>query len=485
MEVLKNLKPYEVFRYFEEICSIPHGSGNTKQISDYLVAFAKDNKLWYRQDAMGNVIIKKPGTAGYEDSKPVIIQGHIDMVCEKDADCDIDFATEGLRLHEDGTFVFAEGTTLGGDDGIAVAFAMAILADEGTIAHPAIEAVFTVDEEIGLLGATAIDCSDLEGKLFLNLDSEEEGHLLVSCAGGATANLWIPVCYETDTHFDRAVEVRVTGATGGHSGVEINKQGANASKALGRVLHEIMKEVDIRLVSLAGGMKDNAIPREASVVLAVAEKKDIETITHLVNKYDAIFSKEFDKTDADICVLVKAVDTVCQHMTKDVTKRFVQALMLIPNGVIRMSNDIEGLVQTSLNLGILEITQKDIHFGLSVRSSVSSEKDMLLENLAVVAEAVSADFDIKGAYPAWEYKKDSYLRNVMIETYRQLYKEEPVVEAIHAGLECGLFSDKIKDLDCVSFGPWIYDIHTPKERLMIASVERTWKYVLEVLKKLK
>ena len=165
MEVLKNLKPYEVFRFFEEICSIPHGSGNTKQISDYLVAFAKDNKLWYRQDAMGNVIIKKPGTAGYEDSKPVIIQGHIDMVCEKDADCDIDFATEGLSLHEDGTFVFAEGTTLGGDDGIAVAFAMAILADEGTIAHPAIEAVFTVDEEIGLLGATAIDCSDLEKML--------------------------------------------------------------------------------------------------------------------------------------------------------------------------------------------------------------------------------------------------------------------------------------------------------------------------------
>lgn len=485
MGVLEHLKPVEVFRYFEEICSIPHGSTNTKQISDYLVAFAKEHNLWYRQDEWNNVIIKKPGTAGYEASKPVIIQGHIDMVCEKESDCDIDFATEGLRLRENGEFVFAEGTTLGGDDGIAVAFAMAILADEGTISHPPIEAVFTVDEEIGLLGAAALDCSDLEGKYFLNLDSEEEGHLLVSCAGGATANIYMPLSYDNGAGYKQAVEVAVLDAVGGHSGVEIIKQGANASKVLGRVINEISKKIDFRLVSIVGGQKDNAIPRDTSVVLAVAGEQEIQTIEDIVKEFDKIIRKEFDKTDADIKVRSKKCEMSGLCTTSEATKRFVQTLMLVPNGIIRMSNDIEGLVQTSLNLGILEIRDQEIHFGFSVRSSVSTEKDMLLENLLTVANVVNARFEIVGAYPAWEYKKDSHLRNVMIETYKDLYNEEPCVEAIHAGLECGLFSDKITDLDCVSFGPWIYDIHTPKERLMIASVARTWEYTLEVLKRLK
>lgn len=485
MGVLDNLKPAEVFYYFEKICSIPHGSTNTKQLSDYLVSFAKEHKLWYRQDECNNVIIKKPGTVGYENAKPVIIQGHIDMVCEKESDCDIDFATEGLRLCEDGEFVFAEGTTLGGDDGIAVAFAMAILADEGNISHPPVEAVFTVDEEIGLLGAAYLDCSDLEGKYFLNLDSEEEGHLLVSCAGGATANIYIPFAYDNGVGYDHAIEVAVLGATGGHSGVEIIKQGANASKVLGRVLNEISKSVEFRLVSITGGQKDNAIPRDTSVVLAATSKQDIQKITDIAEQFNHIIHKEFDKTDADIKVIAKSCERIGMCVTKEVTTRFVQTLMLVPNGIIRMSNDIEGLVQTSLNLGILEMTDKDIHFGFSVRSSVGTEKDMLLENLLTVANVVGARFEIVGAYPAWEYKKDSHLRDVMIETYKELYKEEPSVEAIHAGLECGLFSDKIAELDCVSFGPWIYDIHTPKERLMIASVARTWEYTLAVLKKLK
>lgn len=488
MGVLSSLEPKVVFDYFEQICGIPHGSSNTKQISDYLVDFAKDRNLWYRQDELGNVIIKKPGTAGYEQSSPVIIQGHIDMVCEKDADCSIDFTKDGLDLVIDDNFVYAKGTTLGGDDGIAVAFALAILDDKESIAHPPIEAVFTVDEEIGLLGAAGLDCSDLEGKYFLNLDSEEEGHLLVSCAGGATVDIDLPIAYEDEANWYTA-EIAVVGATGGHSGVEIIKQGANASKVLGNILVSLDAALDFRIVSITGGKKDNVIPKDSSVKIAFSAKETLDEIMPLLQQFSAIIKEEYQLSDPDIKItLASCKQEMVSVMTKDSSERMEQILMMVPNGIVRMSADIEGLVQTSLNLGILETVAGEnshVNYGFSVRSSVGTEKEMLIEQLQSIGKMFGADVSVQGEYPAWEYKKDSKLRSLMVQIYKDMYGEEPVVEAIHAGLECGLFSDKIKDLDCVSYGPWIYDIHTAKERLQIDSVKRTWEYTLEVLKNLK
>lgn len=485
MGILEKLEPYAVFHYFEEICGIPHGSGNTKQISDYLVAFAKEHKLSYRQDENNNVIIKKPGTKGYEGAKPVIIQGHMDMVCAKEADCDIDFSKDGLRLCQDGEYIYAKGTTLGADDGIAVAFALAILSDTGSIKHPPIEAVFTVDEEIGLLGATYLDCSDLKGHYLLNLDSEEEGYLLTSCAGGATANFNFPVEYESKEAWKYMVKLAVVNAFGGHSGVLIDRQGANANVALGRILNELLQELDYRLVTVSGGKADNVITREAHAVLAVLEEKDIQTVKAIAEKYDRILREEFANTDKNIAVTTSEIKLSYSQMTKEMTSRFVQALVLAPNGTIKMSHDIAGVVQTSLNFGVLEMTEDTIHFGFLVRSSKRSEMDMLLEKLKVLAGVLHAGFEVESIYPGWEYKRKSPLRELMIATYKQLYGVEPVVQGIHAGLECGVFTEKIKDLDCVSYGPWIYDIHTTKERLLIASVARTWDYTLAVLEKIR
>lgn len=488
MGVLSNLEPQVVFDYFEQICGIPHGSSNTKQISDYLVDFAKARGLWYRQDEANNVIIKKPGTAGFEQSAPVIIQGHMDMVCEKESGCEIDFEKDGLDLAVDGNFVYAKGTTLGGDDGIAVAFALAILDDKGTIEHPPIEAVFTVDEEIGLLGAAALDCTDLGGKYFLNLDSEEEGHLLVSCAGGATVDIDLPITYENEAKWYTA-EISVVGATGGHSGVEIIKQGANASKVLGNILVSLDAALDLHIVSVTGGKKDNVIPKESSVKIAVSSKETIESIMQFLQQFSAIIKDEYATSDPEIKItLASCKEETVAVMSQDSQERLEQILMTVPNGIIRMSSDIEGLVQTSLNLGILETTvgaDAKVKYGFSVRSSVSTEKQMLIEQLQSIGRMLGANVSVAGEYPAWEYKKDSKLRSLMVQIYKDMYGEEPVVEAIHAGLECGLFSDKIKDLDCVSYGPWIYDIHTAKERLQIDSVKRTWEYTLEVLKNLK
>lgn len=487
MRVLDNIKPEAVFYYFEEICNIPHGSSNTDKISNYLVKFAEDRGLKYEKDKLGNVIIFKPGTAGYEKSPAVIIQGHMDMVCEKTSDCDIDFLHEGIKLKLDGNVISADNTTLGGDDGIAVAYALALLdASEEDIVHPPLEVVITVDEEIGMLGAAYMDCSSLSGRNFLNIDSEEEGQLLVSCAGGATACCSIPVSYE-DFVAGNIIKISITGVTGGHSGTEIIKEGANASKVLGRILYSIYKKYPVRLINVTGGMKDNAIPREAAAVLVC--EKDIER--EIIEEYNNILKSEYMSTDPDICVDMTAVSDLKSEkcMTQDSTKNVIVALLNVPNGIVKMSKDISGLVQTSLNLGILK-TVKDgdnnsVVMSFSVRSSVGTEKEELILRLEAFMELFGGELSVEGDYPAWEYKKDSKLRELMVSVYKEMYDKEPAIEAIHAGLECGLFAGKLSGLDCVSFGPQIDDIHTPDECLYVDSVYRTWNYLLEILKRLK
>ncbi len=471
MSVLEGLRPQRALRYFEELCAIPHGSRDTKRISDYCVRFAKEQGLSYVRDEHNNVVIYKPAAPGYEDHPTVIFQGHLDMVCEKDADCDIDFSKDGLDLAHDGEYIFAKGTTLGGDDGIAVAYALAILEDK-SLKHPALEAVFTVDEEIGMLGAEAMDMSVLQGRRLLNCDSEDEGVLTVSCAGGATVDLVLPIVREKAE--GKTWKLSVEKLTGGHSGVEINRGRANASK----VLAEILKELPLRLISIDGGSKDNAIPRACSAyVLADAPA-------------EAFFAAA-RKVKATLPAGETAVEFSCEEaecsllpMTEPCSKAVLGLLNELPNGVQAMSRDIEGLVQTSLNLGILKTEDGVCEMGFSVRSSVNQEKKDLMERLRELAKAYGASYSVSGEYPAWEYRKDSPLREVMVAAFEEQYGKKPVVEAIHAGLECGLFSDRLVGLDAVSFGPQMHDIHTSRERLSIASVERTWNYLLRVLEKL-
>lgn len=482
MGVLSGIEPTSVFRYFEEICSIPHGSGNTKQISDYCVRFANEHGLRYIQDGSNNVIIFKDGTAGYENSEPVIVQGHLDMVCEKTSDCPIDFEKDGLTLRVEDGIISADGTTLGGDDGIAIAYALAIL-DADDIPHPPLEAVFTVDEETGMYGAVDLDCSPLKARTMLNIDSEEEGVLLVSCAGGVSAACHLPVSREEAGGVEATLEI--SGLTGGHSGVEIDKGRANANVLLGRVLNELSKEVAYQLISASGGLKDNAIPREASAKLVI-NPEEVPALEKLTKKYHKIFADEYRSADPELSLKVSfGGEGNFRTMDENSKKRTVSALVNLPGGIQRMSVDIPGLVQTSLNMGILKTADDEVVMSYAVRSSVGTEKEEVLSRLNNLMDLLGGTVECAGDYPAWEYKRDSRLRDLMTEVFEQQYGRKPSVEAIHAGLECGLFAGKLPGLDCVSFGPDMKDIHTTKERMDIASVQRTWTYVLEILKRLK
>lgn len=482
MAVLAGLEPKKVYKYFEEICGIPHGSYNTKQISDYLVDFAKSKNIRYIQDEANNVIMFKDGTPGYENSDTVMIQGHMDMVCEKDNGCDIDLEKEGLKLRCDGKVITADGTTLGGDDGIAVAYALAIL-DSDDIEHPPLEVVITVDEEVGMLGAAAIDTSVLKSKLMLNIDSEEEGVLLVSCAGGMTSECCIPVTYTTDIDNKSGYELTVTGLLGGHSGVEIDKNRANSNKIMGRLLYKLSQETKICLAAVNGGLKDNAIPRETKADIVFYES-DFSKVDDIVKEFNKILKNEYLYTDGDIALKLEK-KSVNKTMTEESTKNIITALYCYPNGIMRMSSDIDGLVQSSLNLGILATEDDKVVYRFSVRSSVETEKADIGLQLKCLTESLGGNYSENGSYPAWEYKQDSRLRNVMKHVYEEMFNDVPEIQAIHAGLECGLFSGKMPDLDCISYGPRIDDIHTPAETLYVDSVERMWKYTLEVLKSLK
>ena len=475
---LAGLVPAAVFGYFEEICAIPHGSRNTKKLSDYLVGFAQAHNLRYIQDEMNNVILFAPGTCGMEDHAPVILQGHIDMVCEKEATCPIDMAAEGLDVTHDGTCVYARGTTLGGDDGIAAAMALALLADD-TLPHPPLEVVMTTEEEIGLLGATAIDLSQLKGRTLINLDSETEGVFTVSCAGGCTACITLPV--ERRAVYGPCIRLTVDGLKGGHSGADIHLQRANADKIMGEFMSRIQKIMPLCLTSFSGGTKDNAIPRSCQANL-VAMGINLERINDIAADLQAEVRANYDEPDAT----VQAFDVDAlggNSLSTESTAKVISLLCSAPNGVQKWSADIEGLVQTSLNLGIAKLGDR-FSATFSVRSSVNSEKQEVLDQLKALAEMLEGTYSQDGEYPAWEYRKESHLRDTMVRIYREMFGGEPKVEAIHAGLECGLFSQKLEGLDCVSIGPQMYDIHTTRERLEIASTERVWNFLLEVLKNL-
>lgn len=475
---LAGLEPASVFGYFEQICSIPHGSRNTKAISDYLVAFAKEHEIRYIQDELNNVLMFQDGTCGYENHPPVVLQGHMDMVCEKDTDCPIDMETEGLDITHDSQCIFAKGTTLGGDNGIAVAYALALLADK-TIPHPPLEVIITVDEEIGMEGAAGIDLSMLKGRTLINLDSEDEGIFTVSCAGGARGTITLPI--QRRPVYGPCVRLTVEGLQGGHSGVEIHKNRANANKLMGEFLGRIQKLMPLCITKLQGGAKDNAIPRSCQVTM-IPLGMYIERINDIAAELQAEIRAKYDEPDA--VVHGDDVDALGGNaVSTEDSAKIIALLNAAPNGVQAWSQDIPGLVQTSLNLGVVNLDE-ELKLTFAVRSSVNAEKRELLSKLEALAQFYEGTYSEMGDYPAWEYRKDSTLRDTMVHIYQQMFHKEPQVVAIHAGLECGLLSEKLPGLDCVSIGPDMHDIHTSRERLEINSTNRTWEFLLEILKAL-
>ena len=480
MGVLSNLEPKSVFHYFEEITKIPHGSRNVQQISDYLVRFARERGLYYVQDALKNVIIVKEATPGYEKEPVVILQGHMDMVAVKKPECEIDMKTEGLKVAIRGDEIYAESTSLGGDDGIAVAYSLALL-DSDTIQHPRLEVVITVDEEVGMDGARGIDLSMLTGNRMINLDSEDEGIFLTSCAGGARVNCVLPLALEE--RLGTAAELTVGGLLGGHSGAEIHKERGNSNCLLGRALYRISEKLSVGLCALEGGLADNAIPRETKACIIV-EEKDIDALTEIVKALETEVKAELSSKDPDVYVRLGRQEAGCfLSVTPDDTRRAAAFLCALPNGVQTMSADMPGLVETSLNLGIVRLAseERQLKADFSVRSSVESAKQALIGKIAAVTGLAGGSCSVSGDYPGWKYRKDSPLREKMVAVYERMYGTSPKVEAIHAGLECGILGSKIKDLDCVSIGPQMHDIHTTEETLSISSTRRVWEYLVCLL----
>ena len=479
--MLENYQPQNVFKFFEKICSIPHGSGNTKAISDYIVSVAKEYSLNYIQDDLNNVIVYKNGSEGNEDKEPIMLQSHLDMVCEKNFETDarFNFETDPLKVAVMDDYVFARGTTLGGDDGIGVAFMLALLTDDSLV-HPPLECVFTVDEETGMVGALALDVSNLKAKKLINLDHEDEGVILTSCAGGKKAIISLPVERVKKTGIK--YNIVICGLIGGHSGTEIDKYRGNANLIMGRLLHFLESRIDFDLISINGGLQDNAIPRECNSEILVNEE-DVDKLEDIFAEFEDIIKNEYRTVEKNMMVYCENCDKSEEKaLTYDTMQNVIFLLMTLPDGVQRMSPDTENLVQTSSNVGIVKLSKDRFEVIISIRSSVTSEKNFLSSKIKYLIETIGGTYEEEGDYPAWEYTESSELRKAAIKCFRRVYSSDPKIEGIHAGLETGVFYNKIKGLDIISIGPEVLDIHTPKERLNIASTNRVYAVIVELLR---
>lgn len=478
MKVLENLQPAEVFRFFEEICAIPHTSFHEKKLSDYCVKFAEERGLYYKQDEMGNVLIVAEATEGYEDVPAMILQGHLDMVGDKAQGCLIDLEKDGLDLFVDGDEIGARGTTLGADDGIAVAYALAIL-DSKEIAHPRLEVVLTVSEEVGLLGATGMDLSECKARRLLNIDSEDEGVLTVGCAGGRRDYCVIPV--QRVEKEGLLCKIDISGLLGGHSGIEIDRGRANAAVLMGRFLMFLEQKISYSVAEFTSGVKENVIPKDANAEILI-EEEDLYILKNVVEEFNQKMEAEYSTADPDIRMSIEAADLEKRMVLDDISAhKVMMSLNLMPNGIQAMSMDPPGLVESSLNLGVAELKEQTFEMAFSIRSSVVSAKEYMSDKIEYLTAMMDGTVEISGDYPAWPYAKESKLRDLCIHVFKEQYGYEPKVELIHAGLECGILSDKIPGLDCVSFGPNLKAVHTPNERVSISSTARVWEYLKALL----
>lgn len=480
MHILQDLEPAKVFYYFEKICSIPHTSFHEKQLSDYCVSFAKEHNLYYEQDDMGNVLIVADATPGYENEPAVMLQGHLDMVGDKTAKSNLDLEKDGLILYIDGDYIRAKGTTLGGDDGIAVAYALTVL-DDTSIPHPRLEVVLTVCEEVGLLGATAMDLSSCKATRLINVDSEIEGILTAGCAGGIRVCSELPV--NRITRSGIVTNFSLEGLIGGHSGMEIEKGRANANVLLGRFLMQLSHRVDYDLISLSGGAKENVIPKTGALSLLI-KTNDIKATYEVMNEFTAQMSAEYGTADPGIHLIMKQESETyaeCSVIDKDSLNRIITALNTMPNGVQSMSMDLPGLVETSLNMGVINLTDDVFTMRFSIRSSVPSAKQYITSKVTFLTQMLGGWVTFSGEYPAWPFERESVFRDICVDIYKKQYGKEPKIQLMHAGLECGIIADKLPGIDCISFGPNLMDIHTPNEHMSISSVARVWEFLKAIL----
>jgi len=475
MGVLEGLQPSSVFGFFEEISAIPRETFDTRRISDYCVEFARKRNLKVIQDEVNNIIIKKSGTKGYENAAPVILQGHLDMVCEKVEGSSHDFKKDGLDLFIEDGFIKARGTTLGADDGIAVAYALAVL-DSEDIPHPPVEALFTVDEEVGMGGAAALNISQLNGTRLLNIDSDVEGTILAGCAGGFRQTFTLPI--KREQRDGDIVTIQIGGLRGGHSGSEIDQQRGNANKMMARLLNRLNQNTELRLIDCFGGSKDNVITPscKARIVTDNGEK-----VKRMIDKMAETWRTEFQEDEPDMEVTCEMSTKTAACMTKTCSDKAIFVLACTPYGVQGESRSLKGLVETSLNMGMVFTEESNFTVVYLIRSSVTSKLDEMQETLNAWAAQMEMKSEISGQYPAWMYRPDSRLRQIAADTFRQLFDREPVITTIHAGLECGILSGKKPELDCISFGPITYDIHSVHERLDIASTMRMWEFLKAML----
>lgn len=476
MKVLQGLEPASVFGFFEDICNIPHISYHEKQLSDYCADFAKERALYYEQDKMGNIIIIGEATPGYEEVEPIIIQGHLDMVGDKIPTCTIDMEKEPIKVMIDGDYLTADGTTLGGDDGIAIAYGLALL-DSKDIPHPRLELVLTVSEEVGLEGATGIDLSCCKAKRLLNIDSEDEGVFTAGCAGGMRVDCRIPVVTEVKSGV--LCEIKTQGFLGGHSGIEIDKGRANGNTTMGRFFMFLKEKTTFDLVSIVGGVKDNVIPKNTAAKFLAA---DVEAVKAAVEEFNGCLDVEYGVADPDVELVLEVKEIQeCTVLSEESKEKAITALNLMPNGIQAMSMDLPGLVETSLNMGVIKIDAEEMNLCFSVRSSVASAKDFLGAKLKQLSKALGGECTYHAEYPGWPYARESKLRDLCVKVYQKQYGAEPKVDVIHAGLECGILSSKIEGLDCISIGPDMSDVHTPDEKISISSVARVWEFLKALL----
>ena len=476
MKVLQGLEPASVFGFFEDICNIPHISYHEKELSDYCANFARERGLYYEQDEMGNVIIIGEATPGYEEVEPIIIQGHLDMVGDKVPECPIDMEKEPIKVMVAGDYLTADGTTLGGDDGIAVAYGLALL-DAKDIPHPRLEVVLTVSEEVGLEGATGIDLSCCKAKRLLNIDSEEEGVFTAGCAGGMRADCRIPV--ETEVKSGTVCQIKTQGFLGGHSGIEINRGRANGNTMMGRFLLFLKEKTEFDIVEIVGGVKDNVIPKNVTAKLLVA---DVDAVKAALAEFNGYLDIEYGVSDPNVELVIEVPGTEeCKVLSAASKDKAITALTLMPNGVQAMSMDLPDLVETSLNMGVIKVDEEEINLCFSVRSSLTSAKEFVGAKLKQLIEALGGTISYHGEYPGWPYARNSKLRDLCVKVYKEQYGKEPKIEVIHAGLECGILSSKIEGLDCISMGPDMFDVHTPDEKISIGSIARVWEFLKAIL----
>lgn len=479
MNGLTGLQPQRVFQFFESICRIPHGSGNVSALVDYCVQFAEEQGLSWTRDSSNNLVIRKSGSIGYENSDVLILQGHTDMVCEKDTGVEFDFEKDSIVPFVDGDWIRANGTTLGGDNGIAIAMCLALLEDN-SLEHPPLEVLFTSDEEVGMLGAFAFDCRNLSGHKLINLDSEREGVLMCSCAGGANVHSIVPIQRESKSL--PQITLEISGLKSGHSGVEIDKGRANANVLMTRVLNAIAEKTSCQLAELNGGTRETAIAPKSKAILFVPAN-EIDMVLHIAASIGESLKKEYASTEPDLTVATEVrPEKEALILTVPCTKRVVQLLLALPDGVQAMSMDMLGLVQTSVNFGVLELHEQELFLSHSVRSSMTTQKKWVLDRVKAAVTLAGGDTDISGNYPGWAYNPSSVVKDTIVNAYRSLFGVDAKIDAVHAGIECGLFADSIEDLDCVSIGPDMEDVHTSRERLSISSVQRTYMLLKKVLK---